>query len=204
MRGKKKQNVAIIISDTLRRMGLESILDILTEPLRVDSFETFELFVSSQGDLYDVVFVEADSFALNSDYFIGKRTKVVPIIEYGNPDTLQHFEKEVPYIHTKWSRSLLLQKLKDTLAENRKVQRETEDKGLSSREEEVLREVAKGMTNKEIADRLNISMNTVMSHRKNITAKLSIKTVSGLTFYALMNGLITGEDVVDSPVEQMQ
>lgn len=73
----------------------------------------------------------------------------------------------------------------------------TTDKGLSSRELEVLTEVARGLTNKEIADTLNISMNTVMSHRKNITAKLNIKTVSGLTFYALMNGLISGEEVVE-------
>ena len=50
-------------------------------------------------------------------------------------------------------------------------------------------------TNKEIADKLNISLNTVLSHRKNITTKLGIKTVSGLTFYAIMNGIISGDDI---------
>ena len=48
---------------------------------------------------------------------------------------------------------------------------------------------------KEIADKLNISLNTVLTHRKNITAKLGIKTVSGLTFYAIMNGIISGDDI---------
>jgi DNA-binding CsgD family transcriptional regulator len=48
--------------------------------------------------------------------------------------------------------------------------------------------------NKEIADRLNISINTVLSHRKNLTAKLGIKTVSGLSFYAMMNGYISDID----------
>ena len=61
---------------------------------------------------------------------------------------------------------------------------------LSQRETEVLRLVASGCINKEIAHRLNISINTVLTHRKNITAKLGIKSVSGLTFYAMMNGLI--------------
>ena len=65
---------------------------------------------------------------------------------------------------------------------------------LSPRETEVLRLVAKGLMNKEIADRLNISINTVLSHRKNLTAKLGIKTVSGLSFYAMMNGYISDID----------
>ena len=45
-----------------------------------------------------------------------------------------------------------------------------------------------------IADRLNISVNTVLSHRKNITAKLGIKSVSGLSVYAIMNGIISLPD----------
>ena len=44
--------------------------------------------------------------------------------------------------------------------------------------------------NKEIAKELNISINTVLSHRKNLTAKLGIKSISGLTFYAMMNGIV--------------
>ncbi|MBO6249499.1 MAG: response regulator transcription factor [Bacteroidales bacterium] len=61
---------------------------------------------------------------------------------------------------------------------------------LSSREKEILVCVAKGMLNKEIADKLCLSIYTVITHRKNITRKLGIKTVSGLTLYALLNGLI--------------
>lgn len=60
---------------------------------------------------------------------------------------------------------------------------------LSPREVEVLRLVVAGKLNKEIADELNISFQTVLSHRKNITAKLGIKTVAGLTFYAISNGM---------------
>ncbi len=66
------------------------------------------------------------------------------------------------------------------------------DKGeeLSSREKEILVCVAKGMLNKEIADAESISIHTVITHRKNITRKTGIKTVAGLTVYALLNNLI--------------
>ena len=61
---------------------------------------------------------------------------------------------------------------------------------LSDREKEVLVLVAKGLLNKEIADKLNISINTVITHRKNITRKTGIKTAPGLTVYAILGGLI--------------
>ncbi len=61
---------------------------------------------------------------------------------------------------------------------------------LSKRETAVLIHVAKGMTNKEIADTLNLSVHTVISHRKNIMHKTGIKSVAGLTLYAVMNNLI--------------
>ncbi|MCF8335916.1 MAG: LuxR C-terminal-related transcriptional regulator [Bacteroidales bacterium] len=66
---------------------------------------------------------------------------------------------------------------------------------LSSREQEVLKQVAMGYTNQEIADRLHISKHTVISHRKNLTSKLGIKTVSGLTLYAVLNDLIPKDQI---------
>lgn len=66
---------------------------------------------------------------------------------------------------------------------------------LSDREKEVLIQVAKGLLNKEIADTLNISINTVITHRKNITRKTGIKTAPGLTVYAILGGLIDLESL---------
>ncbi len=65
-----------------------------------------------------------------------------------------------------------------------------EQEGLSARETDVLRLVAQGFSNKEIAEKLFISIHTVMSHRKNITEKLGIKSISGLTVYAIINNFI--------------
>lgn len=66
---------------------------------------------------------------------------------------------------------------------------------LTPREKLILRHVALGKTNKEIASDLFISAHTVISHRKNITRKLDIKSVSGLTVYAILNGIIKMEDI---------
>lgn len=73
--------------------------------------------------------------------------------------------------------------------------KEKNDALLSEREIEVLKSVAHGMANKEIADKLSISTNTVITHRKNITEKLGIKTIAGLTVYAVLNNVINPEDV---------
>ena len=66
---------------------------------------------------------------------------------------------------------------------------------LSMREIEVLSLVARGFINKEIADKLNISLTTVITHRKNITKKLGIKSVSGLTIYAVMRGYVEADSI---------
>ena len=74
--------------------------------------------------------------------------------------------------------------------------KKNDDVDLSKREIDVLVAVAKGMMNKEIADLMNISIHTVISHRKNITRKTGIKSVSGLTVYALLNNLINEDDLI--------
>jgi len=65
---------------------------------------------------------------------------------------------------------------------------------LTERERDVLIRLANGLSNKEIADFLNISIHTVISHRKNITEKTGIKSQSGLTIYAISNKIIDLEN----------
>lgn len=84
--------------------------------------------------------------------------------------------------------------LQELIAESL-ILRESKMQPLSQRELDVLRLVALGLLNKEVADKLNISLNTVLSHRKNITAKLGIKTVSGLIFYCITHGYISADEI---------
>ncbi|MCQ2178124.1 MAG: helix-turn-helix transcriptional regulator [Bacteroidales bacterium] len=67
---------------------------------------------------------------------------------------------------------------------------------LSDREKEILVSVASGLMNKEIADKHNISVNTVITHRKNITRKTGIKTTAGLTVFAILNNMIDIDSVL--------
>ena len=67
---------------------------------------------------------------------------------------------------------------------------------LSDREKEVLICLSKGLKNNEIADTLNISVQTVITHRKNIVRKTGIKSVAALTVYAILNNLIEEKDII--------
>ena len=92
------------------------------------------------------------------------------------------------------SREQLLRKL-DNADDQSQVNPYSDSHELSERERDVLVLVAKGLANKEIADKLNISIHTVMSHRKNIAHKTGIKSVAGLTVYALLNNMLDAADV---------
>lgn len=87
----------------------------------------------------------------------------------------------------------IIQKLKNAMEENAENPK-SDINELSTRERDILTAVAKGKTNKEIADEFNISIYTVISHRRNISQKLGINSIPGLTVYAIMNKLVDMSD----------
>lgn len=87
-------------------------------------------------------------------------------------------------------------KLKSLAKANKADQAEGHD-SLSDREKEIVVCVVKGMTNKEIADKLCLSIHTVITHRRNISHKLQIHSPAGLTIYAIVNKLIELRDIKD-------
>ncbi len=72
---------------------------------------------------------------------------------------------------------------------------DTPGEELTEREKQVLIELVHGLSNKEIADKLHISTHTVISHRKNISQKAGIKSLSGLTIYAITQNIISMQDI---------
>ncbi|UKK51124.1 LuxR C-terminal-related transcriptional regulator [Prevotella sp. E13-17] len=70
------------------------------------------------------------------------------------------------------------------------VFKNSDQDAISDREKDVIVSLVQGMSNKEIADHLCISVNTVITHRRNIARKLQIHSPAGLTIYAIVNGLI--------------
>ena len=91
-------------------------------------------------------------------------------------------------------KSLIIKKIQELISEIKTEKKDEFSEDLSEREKDVVKQIALGKTNKEIANVLFISPHTVITHRKNITGKLGIKTVSGLTVYAILNNLIKIED----------
>ncbi|MDL2308982.1 LuxR C-terminal-related transcriptional regulator [Bacteroidales bacterium OttesenSCG-928-C03] len=110
--------------------------------------------------------------------------------QHNDPDILKRYYVVIDISDTK---ERINSKLKHLLQSDRSEPENNLE--LSNREKEILVSVAKGLINKEIADKHNLSIHTVITHRKNITRKTGIKSVSGLTVFAILNNLIDMQDV---------
>jgi len=109
---------------------------------------------------------------------------------YGE-DMLREFDGAINIFDTQ---AQVVRKLRQAFEQNgRSAQSESYE--LSDREREILISIARGKTNKEIAEIHSISIHTVISHRKNISRKTGIKTIAGLTVYALLNNMIAESDM---------
>lgn len=194
MRSSSKKALFIIPSMVVAR-GLESIL------ADVGEFETIGIFTdlsrSSETRLRnmdaDIIIIDPIVFdyesRLNARNIIAEHSPAAVIAFMSAPmgeEVIKQFDDIIgPYDEP----VTIVKKMRAAL-EQRQDSTKTEGEELSQREKEILVCVAKGMLNKEIADTFNISIYTVITHRKNITRKTGIKTVAGLTVYALLNNLI--------------
>ena len=86
-------------------------------------------------------------------------------------------------------------KIAKLLSEDSDKDQSAENENLSQREKEIIVGVVKGMTNKEIADKLCLSIHTVITHRRNVSRKLQIHSPAGLTIFAIVNGLVELNDI---------
>ncbi|MBQ0161318.1 MAG: response regulator transcription factor [Bacteroidales bacterium] len=110
---------------------------------------------------------------------------VALVYQYVEPQLLQSFKA---VLDIREQASHVAQILRDSSPMHDESPEENYD--LSERENEVLVLVAKGLSSKEIADQLCISIHTVNTHRKNITHKTGIKSVAGLAVYAMLHNLV--------------
>lgn len=111
------------------------------------------------------------------------------VYQYIEPEVIRNFKVTIEISD---SREKIAVKLRQLLETGEQV---VESLELSDREKEILVAVAKGLTNKTIAEQYHLSVHTVITHRKNITRKTGIKSVSGLTVYAILNNLIDISEV---------
>jgi DNA-binding CsgD family transcriptional regulator len=183
-----QSRVLVVTMNRLAGIGLRSILQ--------DCFSSASVTVS--GDLdpsrlvtYDYVFLSPGTYIRYHHVLSSSKASVIVLMDEHHPAD-QH-----RYPMTLWTaqgESGIIEDLEKLLM-RAKPRPPVRASSLSAREIEVLSLVARGHINKHIADVLSISLHTVISHRKNITSKLGIKTVSGLTMYAVLNGLISSKDI---------
>lgn len=116
------------------------------------------------------------------------KTIIVPILNSANLSNEKH-QFVININDSQYQLNKFFSKLSEYT--KTKIQEPIFEKELSKRERIILQMIAQGLTSKQIGDKLGISYQTVSSHRKNISSKLEIKTVSGLTVYAILNNLIS-------------
>jgi len=188
-----KGRVAVITSSEIIRRGITSI---------IKSFFNIEVIqlTSASGlkDLCDenesglLVFSHTGNGGTPDEvHSLGRNGKIriVTLTDRNMPDTDSSYQKGNLHLNADpfKVRKVVSDFLKIAPANSLK---DTEGKALTQREKDVLILVASGLSNKEVASRLFISIHTVISHRKNLTEKLGIKSASGLTAYAIINKLI--------------
>ena len=150
-------------------------------------------YYKNRNNAFDIVIINPavidynERFDIRSIFCPGGRETAVVALTYTSYDenVLRQYDDCIGIYD---SAARIFQKLHNAIKQSKENKSELYE--LSTRERAILIAVAKGKTNKEIADEFNISIYTVISHRRNISRKLGINSISGLTVYAIMNKLI--------------
>ena len=195
--------IAIIDYNTLSSLGLQNLLEEIIPQAVIRSFRSFAELTDDTPDMYVHYFVSAQIFFEHTAFFLQRATKTIVL---AGSDNLPQLSGMKTLNISQGEKDLVRSILRLHRFGHRNGHPEVDEASspampfpaehdLSAREVEVLRLVVRGLINKEIADRLHISLTTVISHRKNITEKLGIKSVPGLTIYAVMRGYVEADQV---------
>ena len=190
----QRPKIAIVDSNTLASLGLKQLLLNVMPIMTVDTFGSFSELESSNPDTYFHYFVAMDIVIRNRQFFIDHKQKTI-VLTLSLNDSAQLTDFHSLFInqpeHALVRALLTLQQHAHGDGRNMPPMPQIlQQKILSDREIEVMSLIVQGYINKEIADRLNIGLSTVITHRKNIMEKLGMKSVSALTIYAVMHGYV--------------
>jgi len=186
--------IAVIDPNTLSAIGLKMVLENLVPHIAIDVYGCVSELNPETADDYYHYFVALTAMLGHRQFFAQRKRKTIVMTPSADSEaqvsdftTLPVFLKEQELVKQ------MLAMLRRGHPAGRNLPPETvaeRPKVLSPREVQVMTLIVKGLLNKEIADRLSISLNTVVTHRKNIMQKLNAKSVAALTIYAVMNGYV--------------
>ncbi len=192
--------IAIIDQNTLEATGLRGILCDIVPMADVSTFPSLEDMLREEDSFFHF-FVSSQILIAHADFFLERQRQTIVLTS--QPIVGKQFE----CFHTLSTSQLehnLLKAILTLFQQGHGGQHshphaphftDSEKNLLTPRETEVLALVVKGFINKEIADRLFISLPTVVSHRKNICDKLHLRSVSALAIYAVTHGIVNAEDI---------
>ena len=194
MNSSSRPKVAVIDANTLAVLGLKQLLLNIMPIMTVDTFGSMAELEANQPDAYMHYFVSLDIVLNNRPFFTERRRKTIVL-------TLSLSEASQP---AEFHSLCINQPEPQLVRQLLQLEQHAHGRGqhlpptpqilqrkiLTDREIEVMALIVQGYINKEIADRLNIGLATVITHRKNIMEKLGMKSVSALTIYAVMHGYV--------------
>ena len=194
-----QMQMVIIMENSLSAMALRSILvDITHASVDVVSYSSLAEYLDNKGEAQVAhYFVSASVIFHNSDYFRQVMRRTIVFTEGEASAFVQSGFRTVDITASEQHivRSLLEIHHAGHPHGNHHSAESVRPQLLSARECDVLALVVKGLINKEIADRLNISLATVVFHRNNISEKLQTRSIGRLTIYAVLNNIVSLTDI---------
>ena len=186
--------MAIVDPNTLAVLGLRQLLQEVLPIMSVDTYGSMAELQANHPDQYAHFFVAMNVVLEHRQFFIERqRQTIVLTLSLEGGSQLSEFHSICINVPEQQLIRLLLHLQQHAHAGGKNLPpmpRALQQKVLSDREIEVVSLIVQGYINKEIAERLNIGLSTVVTHRKNIMDKLGLRSVSALTIYAVMHGYV--------------
>lgn len=197
--------IAIVDANTLAAIGLAGIIHRMMPGAEIGMFASYaELNAHPEADSFYHYFVSAPEVLAGASYFLQRQHKCIVLLR---GEELRHLPSGFHTLNVcRPEKDLVAAILTLAMRSHRvhggqpeavmKAQRGADERGsadapkLTPREREVLCGIVSGKLNKEIASDMGVSPATVITHRKNLTEKLGQKSVSALTIYAVMHGIV--------------
>ena len=189
-----RPKIAIIDANTLAVLGLKQMLQTVMPIMTVDTFGSFAELEANHPEQYFHYFVAMNVVLEHKAFFLDQRKKTIVLtLSRETTSQLSEFHSlciNVPEEELVRSLLMLEQHAHGHGQNLPQMPKALQRKILSDREIEVMSLIVQGYINKEIADKLNISLSTVITHRKNIMDKLGLRSVSALTIYAVTHNYV--------------
>ena len=189
-----RPKIAIIDANTLAVLGLKQMLQTVMPIMTVDTFGSFAELEANHPEQYFHYFVAMNVALEHKAFFLDQRKKTIVLtLSRETTSQLSEFHSlciNVPEEELVRSLLMLEQHAHGHGQNLPTMPKALQRKILSDREIEVMSLIVQGYINKEIADKLNIGLSTVITHRKNIMDKLGLRSVSALTIYAVTHNYV--------------